>query len=209
MKERPTYTEADIQTLEGRVHVRMRPALYFEKVYTEKSLDRFPLEVACHAIDKFISKKCSYLKITLYADYFSVEYDAGMSLKKVHPKDDLTKAEAIMTKMYTCHNLKEHLAVGDQFCEIGMMTINAASEWCTLLTYSNGEKGEFLFKEGKTETRLITKSDAQKNYTKLTVKPDPLIFPNLKINPKTLQEKIETIKEKLIGLDIQLHIYTN
>ncbi|WP_298507821.1 hypothetical protein [uncultured Kordia sp.] len=203
MKEKPKYTESDIQSLESRVHVRLRPQLYFEKVYAEKSLDRLPLEVACHAFDKFMSKKCSYLKVTLYSDRFSIEYDAGMSLKR---EFEMSHAEIIMTQMRACHNLKEHLAVGSRFCEVGMMVINAASEWCTLHTYSNGEKGEFLFKEGKTETRTICSSDENKNYTKLTVKPDATIFPDLTINPTTLQEKIDGIRKKLNGFDIQLFI---
>ncbi|MEM6686151.1 MAG: hypothetical protein AAF617_10235 [Bacteroidota bacterium] len=205
MKEQPKSTEANIQSLESRMHVRMRPNMYFEKVFAEKSLDRLPLEVACDAIDKFMSKKCTYLTISIHENHFSIEYDAGISLRRIRPKDDLTKAEAIMTVMFTCHNLKEHLTVGDQFCEVGMMSINAASEWCTLLTYSDGEKGEFYFKEGKTETRSITKSVEKKNYTKITVKPDATIFPDLKINPKTLQKKIDDLKEKMNGLNIQLH----
>ena len=87
-----------------------------------------------------------------------------------------------------------------------MIRINATSEWCKLLTYSNGQKGEFLFKEGKTEARTICGSDEKKNYTKITVKPDASIFPNLSINPKTLQEKIDDVCKKLDGFDIQLCI---
>lgn len=203
LEEKPKYTSENIHSLESRDHVRMRPQMYFEKVYAEKSLDRLPLEVACHAIDKAMSEKCSYLKIILLADHFSIEYDAGMSLKR---ERDISHAEIIMTQMRACHNLKEHLAVGDKFCKVGMMAINAASEWCTLLTYSNGEKGEFLFKEGKTETRSISGSDENKNYTKITVKPDATIFPEFTINPETLQEKIDEVREKLGEFDIQLHL---
>ena len=142
----------------------------------------------------------------MFSDYFSLEYDAGMSLKAVHRNDTMTHAEMIMTTIAACRNYKKHLSVGDEFCELGITAINAASEWCKLLTYSNGQKGEFLFKEGKTETRAITKSDENKNYTKLMVKPDATIFPNLKINSKTLQQKIDVVSEKLDGFDIQLHI---
>ncbi|MBC8754412.1 hypothetical protein H2O64_06995 [Kordia sp. YSTF-M3] len=207
MKEKKIeYTADDIQALEGRAHVRLRPQMYFEKVYAEKSLDRLPLEVACHAFDEVMDKNCSYIKITLFSDYFSLEYDAGMSLKAIHRNDTMTHAEMIMTTIAACRNYKKHLSVGDEFCELGITAINAASEWCKLLTYSNGQKGEFLFKEGKTETRSITKSDENKNYTKLTVKPDATIFPNLTINPETLQQKIDVIREKLHGFNIQLHI---
>ena len=206
MEETPKYTSVDIQALESHHHVRMRPQLYFEKVFAEKSLDRLPLEVACHAFDEVMDKNCSYLKITLFLDHFTIEYDAGISLRKIHPKSKITHAEAIMTMIAACHNYKKHLAVGDEFCDVGIMTINAASEWCKLLTYSNGQKGEFYFKEGETETRTICSSDEKKDYTKITVKPDATIFPNLKINPKTLQKKIDEVREKLNGFDIQLRI---
>ncbi|MFK7749347.1 MAG: hypothetical protein AB8B65_13205 [Kordia sp.] len=208
-EEKPKYTSESIHSLESRDHVRMRPQMYFKKVYTEKSLDRLPLETACHAFDEVMDNNCNYLKITLYSDYFSIEYDAGMSLKPIYGNDNKTHAETIMTTIGACHNQKKHLAVGDEFCELGMMTINAASEWCKLITYSNGEKGEFLFKEGKTEARTICGSDEKKNYTKITVKPDATIFPDLKINPITLQEKIDVLRKKFVGLDIQLHMNTN
>jgi len=207
--EEKKYTESDIQALDGITHVRIRPQLYFEKVFEEKSLDRFPLETACHAFDEVMEKNCSYLKITLYLDYFSIEYDSGISLRRVHPSDPLTRAEAIMTMIGACHNYKKHLAVGDEFCELGIMTINAASEWSELITYHDGKKGEFHFKEGKIETRTICGSDEKKNYTKISVKPDATIFPNLKINPKTLQEKIDKVRKKLNGVEIQLYINTN
>lgn len=205
-EKKPKYTEESIQALEGSVHVRMRPQMYFEKVFEEKSLDRFPLETACHAFDEVMEKNCSYLKINLYLDYFSIEYDTGISLRKVHPSDPLTHAEAIMTVIGACHNYKKHLAVGDEFCELGIMTINAASEWSELITYHDGKKGEFLFKEGRTKKRSITESIKRENYTKITVKPDATIFPELSINPTTLQEKINEVCKKLNGFDIQLHI---
>ncbi|WP_420571558.1 hypothetical protein [Kordia sp.] len=153
-EEKPKYTEAGIQSLDAREHIKLRPNLYFKEIYEEKSLDRFPLEVACHAIDKVMSKKCSFIKITLFSDYFSLEYDAGMSLKMSH---DITRAEGIMTKMYTCRNYKEHLAVGDEFCKLGIMTINTASEWCTLLTYSDEKKENFCLKKEKPKRVLSAK----------------------------------------------------
>lgn len=203
MEDKIKYTSENIQALEGRVHVRMRPKMYFDKCFKEQSLDRFPLEIACHAIDKAMDKKCTFIKITLFDTYFSLEYDAGMSLKIDH---DVSRAECIMTKMGTCHNLKKHLSVGDEFCELGIMTINVASEWCRLETQCNGQKGNFLFKEGKTATRSIIPNEDSKNYTKLTLKPDLTLFPNLAINPVTLQQKIDTIRQKLNGFDIQLFV---
>jgi DNA gyrase subunit B len=203
-EEKPKHTADDIQALEGVEHVRLRPQLYFEKVYAEKSLDRLPLETACHAFDELLDNNCSYLKITVSPNQYSLAYDAGMSLKSVYGNDPMTVAEAYMTRIAACRNYKKHLAVGDEFCEMGITPINAASEWCTLLTYSNGQKGEFRFEIGRTKTCVVTKSDEHNNFTKITVKPDPIIFPNLTINPTTLQQKINTVRKKLNGFDIQL-----
>jgi DNA gyrase subunit B len=205
-EEKPKYTADKIQALEGVEHVRLRPEMYFEKVYTEKSLDRLPLETACHAFDELLDNNCSFLKITIYADQYAIEYDAGMSLRPVHPSDPMTVAEAYMTKIAACRNYKKHLAVGDEFCEMGITAVNAAAEWCTLLTYSNGQKGEFRFEIGRTKTATVTESTEHESYTKITVKPDPIIFPDLSFNTTTLQQKIDKVREKLNGFNIQLVI---
>ncbi|MGH1385453.1 hypothetical protein [Kordia sp.] len=193
-----------IRHIEPSEHIRMRPQMYFKTLFEEKTLDSIPLEIIQYAIDQ----NSTNISVNLYVDHFSIEFNVGMSLEIYEDYDgDITQAEATLLKITESVPLWKKSAQESGLGElIGLIRINAASEWCKLRTYSNGEKGEFLFKEGKTETRSICGSDENKDYTKLTIKPDATIFPDLKINPTTLQEKIDEVRKKLNGFDIQLHI---
>ncbi|WP_430410568.1 hypothetical protein [Kordia sp.] len=193
-----------IRHIEPSEHMRMRPKLYFKTLFKEKTLDSLPLEIIQYAIDQ----KSAVITVNLYTDEFSVEFNVGMSFEVYQDYlEDITQAEATLVKIPKSVPLWKKSAQEAGFGElIGLIRINATSEWCKLLTYSNGQKGAFLFKEGVTQTRTICGSNEKENYTKITVKPDATIFPNLVVNPTTLQEKIDVIKEKLSGLDIQLHI---
>ncbi|EDP98354.1 hypothetical protein U8527_20375 [Kordia algicida OT-1] len=203
MKKKVEYSlSAPLIPIEPYEHIRMRPQWYFTELFEEKKLDSLPLEIVKYAIDQ----NSTIITVNLYTDIFSVEFNKGMSLETHHRYEgDITKAEAVLLEIsnYVSFRKKDDLQSGLNG-SVGLIRINAASEWCKLLTYSNGQKGEFHFKEGETETRTICGSDEKKNYTKITVKPDATIFPDLKINPKTLQEKIDNVRKKLNGFDVQL-----
>ena len=77
-----------------------------------------------------------------------------MPLKKMK-YDNLTYAEVIMTRVMACSNLKKHLAVGQEFCGLGMAIINFASESCKLTTLWNNKKGVFQFENGETVSKKI------------------------------------------------------
>ncbi|WP_420571560.1 hypothetical protein [Kordia sp.] len=194
-----------IHHIEPSEHIRMRPQWYFKTLFEEKSLDSIPLEIIQYVIDQ----NSTTIIVNLYADTFSVEFNAGMSLETRHRYEgDITKAEAVLLEI----SEKVSFWKKDDFesglnGSVGLIRINATAEWCKLLTYSNGQKGEFLFKEGKTETRTICGSDEKENYTKITVKPDATIFPDFTMNPKALQEKIDELRKNLNGFDIQLQIH--
>ena len=103
------YTEEDIQALTAKEHIGLRPDLYFETCFAEKSLDSLPFEVLCHAFDEYFEGHCTEIKLQVTKRSFSLEYNAGMPLSLMN--DHLTKAEVIMTKISACSNLKKHLEV--------------------------------------------------------------------------------------------------
>lgn len=195
------YTEDDIQSLSGKQHVRMRPKMYFEKCFSEKSLDSLPFEVLCHAFDEYYDGNCKEIKLTFWKDHFAIEYDVGMPLRKMK-YDNLTYAEVIMTKVMACSNLKKHFAVGHEFCGIGMATINFASESCELTTVWNNKKGTFVFENGETISRNIEAIKSDKSWTKIFVKPLKDIFGKLEFTSNGVNEKAKEINRRLTKLNI-------
>lgn len=196
------YTVDNIKAVSAGEHIRLRPRLYFEKCFTENSLDILPFEVLCHAFDEYLDGNCNEIKITVHKDSFLVSYNVGMSLESKH--DDLTSAEIIMTRISACSNQKKHLEVGEEFCHLGMATINLAAEQCQLTTIWNQKKGVYTFENGETKSKHIESVEEENNGTGIFVKPNPAIFENLTFTLKGIKEKAAKINEKLTDLKIEI-----
>jgi len=194
------YKADDIRALDGRVHVQMRPKMYFEKCYSENSLDSLPFEVLCHAFDEYFDKNCSEVKLTIWKNAFSINYNAGMSLATKH--NDMTTAEIIMTKIGACSNLKKHLAVGQEFCSLGMAIINSASKKCKLITHWKNQKGTFEFENGETKTKIIEPFENENSWTEIYVEPNKLLFGDLCFTSTGIMKKAKEINKRLTDLDL-------
>jgi DNA gyrase/topoisomerase IV subunit B len=192
----------DIKTVSWDEHVRLRPQLYFEKCFHEQSLDSLPLEVLCHAFDEYFDGKCKKIEIAVAPGYFTVTYDAGISLKK---SSGFSKAEMIMTQIWACKNQKKHIAVGEEFCRVGMATINAIAEQCELITVCGGKKGNFIFEKGRTISRSIKACKGENEFTRIMVKPDKTIFADFVFTTGGVNENLEEVRAKLKDLEIIVH----
>ena len=188
-------------------HVRMRPQMYFERCFKEETLNALIFESLCHALDEYYDNQCSRIKVELYETAFKVSYKSGMSLKAVK-HEDFTRAEAIMTRIAACSNMKKHLHVGHHYCNIGMAAINAASEVCKLKTVSNHKKGIFVFEKGRTVSKLIIDDTQEENHTELYFKMDKTIFKELKFTQNGIKAEIERIQSDFKGLDFTVLNHT-
>ena len=193
------YSSKDIQALTAREQVRKRPGLYFEKCFREKSLNSLPLEAACHAIDEVYDHQCNRIEFALFKDHFSVTYNAGMPMSRI---DDTYKAELIMTAIFACRNHKKHLSVGEEFCELGIATINFCSEYCHLTTVSKGVKGVFQFQKGLLVNREIFHDQNQEDYTEIMMKPDREIFGNLGFDFSGVKETVDRLQGRFEAVEI-------
>ncbi|WP_452598659.1 hypothetical protein [Pontimicrobium sp. MEBiC01747] len=195
------YTASDIQALSAGEHIRMRPKMYFEKCFEENSLNALSFEVLCHAFDEYFDGKCNDIKITFWSHAFKVRYNVGVPLRTIK-YENYTYAEMIMTRIAACSNLKKHLAVGREFCNLGMATINFAAESCGLTTVWENQKGTFLFENGETKTSVIEPFENNDSWTEITVKPNLALFENLSFTSKGMQDRTKIITEKLVDLNI-------
>ncbi len=196
------YTSDDIQILSTGDAIRMRPYLYFDKCFSEKTLDSLPFEVLCHAFDEYFDGVCKRIEISVHNDSFFVNYDAGISLEIKDGHGGLTKAETIMTQIFACKNEKKHLAVGEEFCSLGMATINFAAERCELTTICNGKRGHYVFENGTTISRTIDTIPAEHEFTKIFIKPDKSLFENLSFTFDGISKIAKQVNSRLTDLEI-------
>lgn len=196
------YSADDIQTLSIGEAIRMRPQLYFDKCFNENSLDSLPFEVLCHAFDEYFDGTCKKITITIFTDYFIVHYDAGILLEL--NENNCSKAEIIMTQIFACKNEKKHIAVGEEFCSVGMATINFAAEQCELTTVCNGKKGIYVFENGITVSREIVTTFIEEAFTTILVKPNKQLFGVMGFTFDGIQEKATHIHTRLPSLTISV-----
>lgn len=195
------YNEDNIRVLSPQEAVRMRPMLYFEKLFKAGSLNALPIEVACHAIDEYYDKNCSKIEMIIAEKQFTIKYDAGMSLR---PHRESVLAVAFMTSIFTCRNHKKHLSVGAEFCELGIATVNFGSKRSTLNTVWNGQLGQFDFEEGILVNSVLEHGVDEAEYTEISFEPDPTIFGDLALSMEGVNALVDSIRAKLPDLTISV-----
>lgn len=195
------YSSEHIAAIDSGAHIRLRPQLYFGSMYDSGNLNDFIFEFLCHAFDEYFDGNCKSIEIRVKEKAFEISYDAGMSLETT--LHGTSKAESIMTQMFVCSNAKKHLEVGQEFCQLGIMTLNAASEYCVLETVSEGKSGKFRFENGSTVSSEISGSTASQS-TIFEVMPNYGLFPKLGFDLGQLKSKAAEIEAKLPGLSIAI-----
>lgn len=195
------YSADDIQVVTAREAVRLRPSLYVKKILDAGSLNALPLEVACHAIDEFYDNKCTTIEITIFKNRFVLKYDAGLSLSTEHGE---VKAVTLMTSLFACRNGKKHLAVGEEFCELGIATVNFCSESFLVNTGWNGQIGIFKFERGIVVEQTIENKASIPEYTEILCVPDAEIFGNLALSFSGMETMVKAVQSKLSGLRFTL-----
>lgn len=196
------YIESEIKTLDWKEHVWLRPALYFEKCFKENNLNSIVLEVFCPAIDEHFDNNCSEIKVGINNNLLQIEYNSGMELRESYGN---IVAENFMTKLMTCKNEKKHLEVGKEFCLLGIATINAVAEKCELETISDKQKGHFIFEKGNTIFKEISNTDILQDSTKISFQMSKEIFGELIFEFDDLQLKLNSLREKLPNLKLELY----
>lgn len=194
------YLEEEITALSARDAIRYRPMLHFASCFEEQTLDAFPLEALCPALDEHIEGNCSHITITLHEDAFTVQYNSGISLQK--NTEGLTNLERILTQIYTCSNLKKHLSVGEEFCKMGMAAINFVSTKMECTTVWEEQKGVFILEEGLLISKEITPAKGIASWTSLYIKPDPSIFGDLPITLAGVQKRVAALRVQYPTLEV-------
>lgn len=160
------YTANDIEVLEGLDAVRKRPLMYVGDLDAEGLADRMLSQAYCHAIDEALDGAAVTIKTELVSPTIAVvSYNVGIPLS-VHPTSGHRVARIFLTLHAGCSNLKKHVSVGSEFCELGLAVLNALSEACEADIVSNGKAACYRFSRGCLEGEPeITSTDAAERTT--------------------------------------------
>ena len=196
-----TYTDANIRTLEGVEHIRMRPGMYIGRLGNGNNpgdgIYVLLKEIIDNSVDEFAMGFGKQVQITIEEKTVTVR-DFGRGI----PLDAVVKATSILNTggKFDTQGYKKSVGLNG----VGTKAVNALSEDFYVCSHRDGEcswakyeRGE-LKDSGKGETK-------EKNGTLVVFKPDNLMFNDFHFNMDYVETMVKNYSYLKKGLTLVLN----
>ena len=190
------YDAENIQVLEGLEAVRKRPGMYIGTT-SSAGLHHLVWEIVDNAIDEALAGYCTEVKVTINPGDTITVVDNGRGIPvDVVKKSGLSGVETVYTVLHAGGKFGEGggYKVSGGLHGVGASVVNALSEWCEVTVNKDGGIYFIRFEKGGKIVEHLKKigtCDPDKNGTKVTFKPDPIIFTD------TTHYDYETIRDRM------------
>ena len=190
------YDAENIQVLEGLEAVRKRPGMYIGTT-SSAGLHHLVWEIVDNAIDEALAGYCTEVKVTINPGDTITVIDNGRGIPvDVVKKSGLSGVETVYTVLHAGGKFGEGggYKVSGGLHGVGASVVNALSEWCEVTVNKDGGIYFIRFEKGGKIVEHLKKigtCDPEKNGTKVTFKPDPIIFTD------TTHYDYETIRDRM------------
>lgn len=172
-----SYTEENIQVLEGLEAVRRRPGMYIGST-SSRGLHHLVYEIMDNSIDEALAGYCDEIKVIINKDNSITNIDNGRGIPVgIHPKLGIPTVEVVHTVLHAGGKFdREGYKVSGGLHGVGASVVNALSERMDVEVYRDGKVYLQKFKRGVPVSELKVIGITKKTGTKTTFKPDPEIF---------------------------------
>ena len=190
------YTATNIQVLEGLEAVRKRPGMYIGTT-SAAGLHHLVWEIVDNSIDEALAGYCTEVTVTINKGNTITVVDNGRGIPvDVVAKSGLSGVETVYTVLHAGGKFGEGggYKVSGGLHGVGASVVNALSEWCEVTVNKDGGVYYIKFVNGGhivNHLKKIGTCDKNANGTKVTFKPDPLIFQD------TTEYNYETIRDRM------------
>jgi len=173
------YNESSIQIKEGLEAVRARPGMYIGDSGVD-GLHHLIWEIADNSVDEHMEGHCSEINLSINADNSFTVIDNGRGIPVgIHPTEGISTATVVFTILHAGGKFDaSSYKTSGGLHGVGASVTNALSEWLDLEIKRDGKIWFQRFEKGipVEDIKEIGKCDPTANGTKVTFKPDPLIF---------------------------------
>lgn len=201
------YEADDIKMLKGLEGVRMRPAMYIGSTGVE-GLHHLVYEVVDNSVDESLAGFCDKIETTIHLDGSVTVTDNGRGIPThVHRQDERqrTAAEIVMTELHAGGKFdSKAYKISGGLHGVGVSVVNALSEWLELEIRREGQVYHQRYERGVPVVPLTLIGKTKKRGTKVTFKPDTLVFETVDFSFETLSQRLRELAFLNSGLTITM-----
>ena len=199
------YSADSIQVLKGLEAVRKRPAMYIGSS-SARGLHHLVYEVVDNSVDEALAGYATRIEVTIHRDNSITVVDNGRGIPvDIHKTEKLPGLEVAMTMLHAGGKFdKSTYKVSGGLHGVGVSVVNALSERLDVVVWRDGKEHHMAFEQGKTVQKLEVTGKAKQTGTKVTFKPDPKIFSELRFDYSTLANRVRELAYLNKGLTLTL-----
>lgn len=185
------YSADQIQILEGLEAVRKRPGMYIGST-SSKGLHHLVYEIVDNSVDEALAGYCSAINVTVNKDNSLTVVDNGRGIPvDIQEKAGRPAVEVVFTILHAGGKFGGGgYKVSGGLHGVGASVVNALSEWLEVIVYKDGKEYKQRYERGKVVSDLEIVGETEKQGTKVTFKPDALIFEETVYDFEILKERL-------------------
>jgi len=199
------YTAENIKVLSGNEAVRQRPAMYIGDTGS-RGYHHLAFEAIDNAVDEALAGYCKNIDVEIHADGSISVTDDGRGIPVgIHRQMGKPALEVVMTTLHAGAKFdREGYRISGGLHGVGISCTNALSEWLEAEISRDGGIWFQKYERGVPRCELKRLGDTKRTGTRISFKPDPLIFGEEKFKYDILAGRLRELSFLTPGLRLRI-----